>query len=78
MWLDCLPNLTSRMKRLRGSTCFCSVDHLTQFGAMEAALLYESPFTDITPQGPETLFSAQQIDELVAVLEGVKNNATAA
>jgi type I restriction enzyme R subunit len=45
---------------------------------MEAALLYESPFTDITPQGPETLFSAQQIDELVAVLEGVKNNATAA
>jgi type I restriction enzyme R subunit len=28
------------------------VDYLTLHGAMDAAILYESSFTDITPQGP--------------------------
>ena len=28
------------------------VNHLTEHGAMKAALLYESPFTDLTPRGP--------------------------
>lgn len=35
---------------------------------MEAAVLYESPFIDIAPQGPEGLFTSTQVDELVAVL----------
>ena len=29
------------------------VDHLTEHGVMGAAPLYESPFTDITPRGPD-------------------------
>jgi hypothetical protein len=29
------------------------VDHLTEHGVVEAARLYESPFTDLTPHGPE-------------------------
>jgi type I restriction enzyme R subunit len=54
------------------------VDHLTEHGVMDASLLYESPFTDLTPQGPERLFSEPQINEIVAVLAQVRASATAA
>jgi type I restriction enzyme, R subunit len=45
---------------------------------MEPFLLYESPFTDIVPQGPETIFSPFQIEKLVSALERVKAAARAA
>jgi type I restriction enzyme R subunit len=45
---------------------------------VEAARLYESPFTDLTPQGPDGLFSSAQIDDLVRVLETVRATAIAA
>ena len=44
------------------------VDHLTEQGMMDAARLYESPFTDLSPAGPEALFSGAQVDRIVAVL----------
>jgi type I restriction enzyme R subunit len=53
------------------------VNHLTEHGLMDAALLYESPFTDITPQGPDGLFSSLQVDELVSLLKEVKARAAA-
>lgn len=54
------------------------VDHLTEHGVMDAALLYESPFTDLTPKGPDGLFSSTQVDELVAVIEHVRRTAVGA
>ena len=47
------------------------VNHLTEHGIMGAALLYESPFIDLSPQGPDGLFTSPQVDELVQVLEEV-------
>lgn len=54
------------------------LDHLTEHGIMKPALLYESPFTDITPQGPESLFQSTDMDELIRVLEAVRATAVAA
>ena len=54
------------------------VDHLTEHGIVEPARLYESPFTDLTPTGPEALFTPIQLDELVSVLDGVRASAVAA
>ena len=54
------------------------VDHLTEHGVMGAALLYESPFTDVTPRGPDGIFTSSQLDELLAVLDQVRAAALAA
>jgi type I restriction enzyme R subunit len=54
------------------------VNHLTEHGVMDASLLYESPFTDLTPHGPDGLFTSKQVDELLAVLDRVRATALAA
>jgi len=54
------------------------VNHLTEHGVMAAALLYESPFTDLTPRGPDGLVSSTQVDELMAALAAVRATAIAA
>ena len=54
------------------------VNHLTEHGVMEAARLYESPFTDVTPRGPDGLFSTAQVDALLAALAAVRATALAA
>jgi type I restriction enzyme, R subunit len=52
------------------------IDHLTEHGTVDIALLYESPFTDLTPQGPDGLFTSVQVDELIAALELITATAT--
>ncbi|MBI5441114.1 MAG: hypothetical protein HY900_07875 [Deltaproteobacteria bacterium] len=54
------------------------VNHLTEHGVMSAALLYESPFTDLAPRGPDGLFPSSQVDELTAILDRVRAAAVAA
>jgi len=51
------------------------VDHLTEHGIMDASRLYESPFTDMAPSGPEQLFSPADLDGICAVLEDVRARA---
>jgi type I restriction enzyme, R subunit len=53
------------------------INHLTEHGIMDAMLLYESPFTDITPTGPDGLFTSAQVDELVLLLDEVHARAVA-
>ena len=54
------------------------VDHLTEHGAVEPERLYESPFTDLTPKGPDGLFDPADLNELMIVLDAVRASATAA
>lgn len=54
------------------------VNHLTEHGVLEVGRLYSAPFTSITPQGPESIFSEVEIDELQSVLEQVRATARAA
>jgi type I restriction enzyme R subunit len=54
------------------------VDHLTEHGVVEAARLYESPFTDLTPHGPDALFEATEMDELLQTLQALRATAVAA
>ena len=53
------------------------VNHLTANGVMDAARLYEAPYTYIHPQGVEGVFESPQVDELISILEEVKNRAIA-
>ena len=54
------------------------IDDLSQNGIVNIGRFYESPFTDISPQGPEELFSSAQIDELAQVVAHVRHNADVA
>ncbi len=53
------------------------VNHLTEHGCMEAARLYESPYTDFNPQGVDGVFNTAQVGELIAILGDVRKRATA-
>jgi len=54
------------------------VNHLTEHGTMEPSRLYESPFTDLSPRGPDGLFSSMQLDQLLATLKGITRTAQVA
>jgi type I restriction enzyme R subunit len=51
------------------------VEQLTANGVMEVARLYESPFTDHAPQGPDMIFTEEQVDGIVEILAEVRQNA---
>jgi len=53
------------------------VDYLTENGVMDAARLYESPFTDISPQGPEAVFPAAKVNDMVNLLDSIRQRAVA-
>ncbi|MEE7456196.1 restriction endonuclease subunit R [Methylorubrum populi] len=53
------------------------VDHLTAQGVMEPGLLYESPFTDVAPQGPEQVFDDAETSRLFEVIDALNRSAVA-
>jgi len=54
------------------------VTHLTEARVMDADRLYEAPFTDHAPHGPEDLFSGSDVDELVGALNAISATAGSA
>ena len=51
------------------------VDELTANGIVEPARLYESPYTDHAPTGPDDVFGEADVDNIVAILNTVRANA---
>lgn len=53
------------------------VQYLTENGVMDPDRLYESPFIDISPLGPEGLFPSARVDQIVKVLSEITVRAAA-
>jgi type I restriction enzyme R subunit len=53
------------------------VEQLTAHGVMDAVQLYASPFTDINPHGPEMIFGSEYTDELICLLDEIRQRAIA-
>ena len=51
------------------------IEHLTEKGVMDPRLLYESPFKDIAPSGPEQVFSMKRTSELFDVIDVINRSA---
>ena len=51
------------------------INELTANGVMEPARLYESPYTDRAPTGPEAVFAESDVDTIVGILKNVRANA---
>ncbi|WP_210495684.1 DEAD/DEAH box helicase family protein [Microvirga antarctica] len=51
------------------------IEHLTEKGVMDPAYLYESPFTDVAPSGPEQVFDFERAKRLVTVIRGINDSA---
>ena len=54
------------------------IDHLVEHGMMEPSLLYESPFTDLAPHGPNELFDPKQMKRILSILSELRLTAQAA
>ena len=53
------------------------VQELTQNGVMDVVRLYQTPFIDISPQGPEGVFPSATVGQMVAVLAEIRQRAAA-
>jgi len=53
------------------------IEHLTDQGVMDPALLYEPPFTDIAPTGPDQLFDEEKVTRLFSRIQAINDSAVA-
>ena len=53
------------------------VEHLTDQGIMDPALLYEHPFIDVAPTGPEKLFDEEKVTRLFTKIRAINDSAVA-
>ncbi len=53
------------------------VEQLTYRGHLDAAALYEKPFTDVAASGPDLMFPDGELDSVIEILDGVRKTAVA-
>ncbi len=53
------------------------IDYLTKNGVMDAALLYQPPYTNYNSNGLSGIFSDDEATNIVEILESIKLNAAA-
>jgi type I restriction enzyme R subunit len=53
------------------------IEHLTDQGVIDPALLYEPPFTDIASTGPDQLFGEEPVTRLFSKIEAINASAVA-
>jgi type I restriction enzyme R subunit len=53
------------------------IEHLTDQGIMDPALLYEPPFTGVAPTGPEHLFDESKVTRLFTKIKAINDSAVA-
>jgi type I restriction enzyme R subunit len=54
------------------------IDELTGRGVMDATRLYDPPFSDLAPKGPEDLFTQEEANNICHLLDLIKARATVA
>jgi type I restriction enzyme, R subunit len=53
------------------------IEYLTDQGVMDPALLYEPPFRDVAPTGPEHLFNEEKVARLFTKIQAINDSAVA-
>ena len=53
------------------------IDELTSRGVMDQSRLYDPPFSDLAPMGPEGLFTESEVDDICDLLGLIKARAMA-
>ncbi|MCO6184833.1 DEAD/DEAH box helicase family protein [Rhizobium sp. L1K21] len=51
------------------------IEHLTEKGTMDPGLLYESPFIDVAPEGPQQVFDFDRTRKLIEVINRLNDSA---
>ena len=53
------------------------IDYLTERGTIDPARIYGSPFTSVAPEGPDSIFSAPDLDEFFNIVQHLRDTAAA-
>ena len=51
------------------------IDYLTQNGVMDPKMLFEHPFTNLSPDGPTSLFKDDDATKIVGIIRAINTNA---
>ena len=53
------------------------INYLTEHGTIDPGRVYDSPFTAVAPEGPETIFTEAELDDFFKIIRQLHNTAAA-